>query len=94
MTAEETGKFRTGDPCQRCGISVFPTEVDCLLLLRILPAAVTQKWTHIASGVLTPEHGWAKVTPGRIPTHHTWWPAAEVIDRCKLFSDVKPAVQQ
>ena len=84
-TAKECGKFPKADACQRCGISVFPSAADCVLLSKILPPAVSSKWKFVAVAVLSPAEGWVKPTPGKLPSHHTWWSSNEVIDRCSFF---------
>jgi len=87
-TASEMQKFLEGEPCQRCGISVFPTAADCVKLKTLLPVRVSGKWTHIGRAHLRPNHGWVKLTGGRVPSHHTWWPSRELTNLCELFPDV------
>lgn len=90
-TAKETGKFKNKNPCQRSGISVFPSLKDCELLKKILPPHVSDKWKFVASAKLTPSHGWVMLTKGTLPTHHTWWPSVEAEpQRCSLFVVVSP----
>jgi hypothetical protein len=87
-TAHECDKYKKADRCQRCGISVFPTEADCRQFYRMMtgPVAKDNKWKFVAVAELAPEHGWVMPTRGRHPAHHTWWPAVEVEDRCSLFT--------
>ena len=87
-TASEMNTNRKKDPCQRCGLSMFLSSADCLLLISFLPLHITAKWTHIASAQLKPAHGWLKPTDGA-PNHHTWWPSADLSDRCILFDKVQ-----
>ena len=87
LTADECGKFKGKgvDPCQRCGLSVFPSEADCRDFYRMMAPAVASKWKFVAVAELKPEHGWVKPSIGKHPNHHTWWPATEVTERCSLF---------
>jgi hypothetical protein len=82
QTTVEEGKFRRGDRCQRCGVSVFRTERDLEHAQALFPRAMGRL---VARAVLMPAHGFIKKTPsGANPEHHTWWPAAGVV-REELF---------
>jgi hypothetical protein len=81
VTHFEADKLRNADPCLRCGLSVFQEIGD----------AVHQRWLLpklgrlIARGTLRTDHGKTKLTPGKQPSHTTWWPYTEV-DRASIFS--------
>ena len=89
QTAVENGLFNKSCPCQRCGISVFPSEKDLLDFLDLLTPAKIKRWKCIAKADLTPEHGVVKFTRGASPRHMTWWTALDKKDRIVLFVIVK-----
>lgn len=73
LTHAEMGRASTakGDKaCLRFGISVFPTKEACEHMLEVFPA----NGTFAATGMLEHVHGQIVDTPGRFPSHRTWWP--------------------
>lgn len=89
LTAAERRVYEKKCPCQRNGISVFPSINRCLELKRKMSPAVSEKWTHVAVATLGPEHGWVKPTPGMVSEHTTWWPSHGLADRIALFAVAK-----
>jgi hypothetical protein len=87
MTHFESGKLPNAPPCLRCGLSVFRQIGDAIHQRRLLP----RLGRLIAKGTLSAEHGKTKVTPGKQPTHTTWWPY-ERVNRASLFSVVSEEV--
>ncbi|MFY9227421.1 MAG: hypothetical protein WAQ98_32415 [Blastocatellia bacterium] len=56
--------------CDACGISVYTILEDVVKLQRRVPKFKNKR---IAIGKLTPEMGMLKPTPGKEPSHHSWW---------------------
>ena len=83
----ESGKLPKANPCLRCGLSVFLELGDALHQQQLLP----QLGNKIAQARLEPMHGKARPTPGRQPTHTTWWPYQEV-DRAVIFTVVQELI--
>lgn len=69
-----------GKACMRFGLSVFPTKQACEHMLEVFP----QNGSYVAKGRLTHDHGQVADTPGRFPSHQTWWPH-EGVDRASSF---------
>lgn len=84
QTAVESDRHRGGDPCHRCGISVFQQEADARNTAKLFPTM----GTLIARGQLDPPHGKIKQT-GKL-SHHTWWPPAGLVRHMffEIVSDV------
>ena len=51
-------------------LTVFPTKEACEHMLEVFPA----NGTFAATGMLEHVHGQIVDTPGRFPSHRTWWP--------------------
>lgn len=79
----ESGKLPKAPECMRRGLSVFEELGDAMHQKRLLP----KLGRFIAQGTLREKHGKTKLTPGKQPTHTTWWPYRDV-DRPSLFSIV------
>jgi hypothetical protein len=83
-------KLRGGDPCERCGLSIFQRQSDATELYRFFARKHGNQGTrigHFVAGLaLKSEHGKLKPTPRRSPpdSHHTWWPFRDV-DRLSSF---------
>lgn len=71
-THEETGRLPGADPCLRKALSVFRTRQDAEHQMQLF-----RRWKRkfVVHGVLAAEHGKTKSTPGKQPTHTSWWPA-------------------
>ena len=87
LTHHESGKMVNAPPCLRRGLSVFRCRVDAEHQHRAFP----KLGAFIASGDLEGHHGLINVTPGKQPTHSTWWPFEDV-DRAAAFSKVEEIV--
>lgn len=82
-THAERGAAPDAPPCLRCGLSVYGTLDDVLHHIDLFPSF----GKVVARAELASEHGITKRTPGRQPTHTTWWPFPEV-DRVSIFAVV------
>ena len=72
---QELGKQSSGDPCMRCGLSVFRDLAEARHLTVLFP----KLGSMVFRGELKPEQGKVKHTPARQrPSHTTWWPYDEV----------------
>lgn len=77
LTHAELGLRPTGDPCLRCGLSVFATSDGAVKMYR----AVKQRNpkvpfpSFVVELALTPADGVIKQT--NMPPHHTWWMYAD-----------------
>lgn len=80
----ELGTLPKGPACLRCGLSVFRTREDADHQHRAYP----KLGRYAAIGTLEAQHGVAKPTLGRQPTHTTWWPY-EGVDRQSVFTTVE-----
>jgi hypothetical protein len=69
--------------CRWHGLSVFSDIEDAYQAVDLYPDK-----QFIASAELSPQHGVAVETPGRYPSHMTWWPS-DGIDRKIQFVCVK-----
>jgi len=70
LTHAELGKMPKAPACLRVGLSVFRTRDHAVHQAQLFPFLGNQ----IASGELCAEHGKTKLTPGKMPSHTTWWP--------------------
>ncbi|MDB4963378.1 MAG: hypothetical protein JWP01_3377 [Myxococcales bacterium] len=77
----ERGLAKDGDPCCRCGISVWLDEEHA----RYKARQYQRLGKLIARAQLTPPHGKLKQTFA--PPHHTWWPS-DGVERHSLFEVV------
>ena len=86
-TTQEANPTRTdGDPCQRCGISVYTKFEDAQHHRKLFRGL----GKFIAKGQLQAAHGALAPTRGVQPSHHTWWPAINV-NRVSIFALVDEA---
>lgn len=83
-THAELNKLPKAPPCLRVGLSVFRTREDAVHQAALLPFLGDK----VASGELRPEHGKTKLTPGKMPSHTTWWPYP-IVDRVAPFMTVE-----
>jgi|ERR1043165_2887373 hypothetical protein len=67
LSHHELGTLPKAPPCLRCGLSLFRTREDAEHQHRAYP----KLGKFIATGMLKAEHGKAKLTQGRQPTHTT-----------------------
>ena len=77
-------KENRGDPCNRCGLSVYTDLGDVRHNARKYP----KLGSLIARATLSPEHGKIKQTGKR--SHHTWW-ATDGVARHSLFQVISGA---
>lgn len=84
LTHADLGKMPKAPPCLRVGLSVFRTRDDVVHQAELFPFLGNQ----VASGEVCSEHGKTKLTPGKMPSHTTWWPYLGV-DRVALFPTVE-----
>ena len=87
VTHHEHGTRRKAPPCLRAGLSVFRTLDDVIHQRNLFPSL----GVRVAKGALGARHGKTRLTPGKQPTHTTWWPYAE-IERATGFSVVKESL--
>jgi hypothetical protein len=80
----ESGRLPKAPPCLRCGLSVFRDLTDAAHQRHLLPKL--GKW--IAQATLAANHGKAKLTNGKQPSHTTWW-AYDGVKRASLFAVVR-----
>ncbi len=83
LTHEETDRCKRGDPCLRCGLSVFLTFDDAYHQRDALPFL----GDYIAKGTLCSEHGKTLLTNGKQPSHTTWW-VYEGVKREDIFESI------
>jgi hypothetical protein len=84
----EEGTFPHRPPCLRCALSVFRDINDAYHNRKLYPKALSDKL--IASGGLDPAHGKTFATPGKLPSHTSWWPY-QGIARHTLFRVCSPS---
>jgi hypothetical protein len=65
--------------CRWHGLSVFSDIDDAYQAIDLYPDK-----SFIATAELLPEHGVAVETPGKYPSHMTWWPADGVIRKSRF----------
>jgi hypothetical protein len=92
-THREKGYNRGGDPCQKCGLSIYGEQTDAADLYRFFARRHGVHGTRIGNLVaklsLNPSHGKLMPTPRqrRPDSHHTWWPFCET-DRVSSFVEI------
>ena len=74
----------TADLCDCCGLSVFRKKEEAIHMRRLF----RKIGDYVAEGTLAKEHGVAMLTPGKLPTHTTWWPYEGVI-RTTVFGNIE-----
>src|SRR5207245_519460 len=85
-TYHELGKqVRPGFECRSASVSVFLNVNDARHHRDVL--GWKENARLIAAGRLTADHGVMKQTPGRFPSHVSWWPYVGV-DRSAAFQVV------
>lgn len=87
-THEESGRLPEAVPCLRRALSVFTDRSDAEHQAR----AFLRFWRRasVTKATLSPEHGVTKLTPGKQPTHTSWWPSKDLTPaaRAKLFTSI------
>jgi hypothetical protein len=87
LTHYEKGRLPDADPCLRRALSVFRSQQDAEHQLRLFA-----RWHkgHILRASLSANLGVVKLTPGKQPTHTSWWPdkSLDPDARAALFSIV------
>src|SRR5205823_4986576 len=82
LTYHELGWQPDRDPCLRCALSVFLKKNEAAHMRKLFRRV--KLGDDIASGTLSAEHGVAKLTSGREPTHTSWWTTLEPQARAEL----------
>jgi hypothetical protein len=77
----EKGLLPSAPECMRCGLSVFDELHGATHMLDLFP----KLGKYVATASLQDCHGKVKRTPGKHPSHTTWWPYSHV-RRDALFS--------
>ena len=72
----EGGRMPKAPACLRCGLSVFDLRADAVHMSMLF----SRIGAYVAEIELRPPHGKTELTPGRRPSHRTWWPH-EGVDR-------------
>ena len=82
-TAEEEGTYVRKNPCNRKSVSVMSDRDEAIHYIGLFP---WKNYRYVAVAELDAEHGPVKHTPGKVPSHTSWWPQGlNPIDRAALF---------
>lgn len=85
--AVENGRvLQSAAACKSCAMSVYDQLEDVRRLQRRVPG---QRLKSVAQGVLTPEMGVTRLTPGKESSHRSWW-APDALDPSAAFEVVAP----
>ncbi len=77
MTTREENKFKNGDPCRRCSISVLENENAARIMRKAIPNLAH---TKIACGIVPQGAGKVMHTPSHASQFHwSWWPTDDIV---------------
>lgn len=75
QTHEESGRLPAADKCLRRSLSLFTSQADAEHQVRLFRG---WKRRFVIYATLKPSDGQCLLTSGRLPSHASWWPAAEL----------------